>query len=95
MKTNKGSIFEGHCWPGTSAYIDFLNEGAHLFWHHLMTPDVFKGTNDLYNFWIDMNEPSVFNAKYMTLPMDSIHLTSEGIKTKHSDVHNLYGMLMH
>jgi len=33
----------------------------------------FKGSNYLYTFWNDMNEPSVFSTSSKTLPMDTIH----------------------
>ena len=59
-----------------------------------MLPEVFKGTNYLYNFWIDMNEPSVFPQPFLTMPLDSVHLTTEGGVIFHRDVHNLYGSLM-
>ena len=59
-----------------------------------MLPEMFKGTNYLYNFWIDMNEPSVFGMPYLTMPLDNVHLTTEGDVIFHRDVHNLYGSLM-
>ena len=60
VKTITGVPFEGDCWPGKSVWFDFMNGHAQAYWKHLMLPEVFKGTNYLYNFWIDMNEPSVF-----------------------------------
>ena len=61
VKTPTGNTFEGDCWPGKSVWFDFMNEHAQAYWKHLMLPEVFKGTNYLYNFWIDMNEPSIFH----------------------------------
>jgi len=42
-----------------------------------------------------MNEPSVFNNSAMTLPLNSLHHTSEGKSVMHKDVHNMYGALQH
>jgi mannosyl-oligosaccharide alpha-1,3-glucosidase len=28
VKTESGSDYEGHCWPGTSSWIDFYNKDA-------------------------------------------------------------------
>lgn len=52
-------IFEGISWPGLSVWVDFLNEGGRNYWKGLYQYDKFKGTNSLYQIWIDMNEPSV------------------------------------
>ena len=60
-----------------------------------MQPDSFVGTNSNYAFWIDMNEPAVFNVETMTLPLDSLHYTTDGKAYQHRDVHNMYGTLQH
>jgi len=60
-----------------------------------MQPDFFKSTNSNYSYWIDMNEPSVFNIPGMTLPLDALHYTSKGKAVYHRDVHNMYGLLQH
>ena len=41
-----------------------------------------------------MNEPSVFGMPYLTMPLDNVHLTTDGDVIFHRDVHNLYGSLM-
>jgi alpha-glucosidase (family GH31 glycosyl hydrolase) len=53
----------------------------------------FAGTNSNYSFWIDMNEPSVFNNPTMTLPLNDLHYTKYGKAVLHRDVHNMYGTL--
>lgn len=58
-----------------------------------MQPEQFKGTNSRYNFWIDMNEPSVFDTQTKTIPLNSLHYTSNGKAVMHRDVHNMYGTL--
>jgi alpha 1,3-glucosidase len=60
-----------------------------------MQPTFFKNTNSNYSYWIDMNEPSVFNIPGMTVPSDALHYTSEGFAIMHRDVHNMYGALQH
>jgi len=46
-----------------SSWIDFLNKDAVEYWQKLYHPKKFVGTNELYDFWIDMNEPSVFDGE--------------------------------
>ena len=95
IKGSNGHPFEGYCWPGQSNWIDFLNENAQRFWQEKMQPSFFKGTNSRYAFWIDMNEPSVFQQPNLTMPLDNLHYASNGKSYLHRDVHNLYGSLQH
>jgi len=53
----------------------------------------FTGTNWLYSFWIDMNEPSVFNIAKLAMPGDNTHIREDGSKVTHKDLHNAYGPL--
>ena len=89
------NIFEGDCWPGTSSWIDYLNENAQNFWQGLYKYENFKGTTQMYSFWNDMNEPSVFGAEQQTLPLQSKHMLVDGTIIRHRDVHNIYGSMMH
>jgi mannosyl-oligosaccharide alpha-1,3-glucosidase len=57
--------------------------------------DKFVGTTDIYYFWNDMNEPSVFDAEEQTFPKNAYHKLSDGTRVKSRDVHNAYGSLMH
>lgn len=86
--------FEGDCWPGNSVWVDFLNKEAVFFWKSLYNYDSFKGTTKLFNFWIDMNEPSVFSGDELTMTKLAVHMTSEGKTYLHRDLHNAYGTLM-
>lgn len=36
-------------------------------------PDRFTGSSHIYNFWIDMNEPSVFGSEQGTMPYQNYH----------------------
>ena len=62
-------IFMGDCWPGISSWIDYFNENAQEYWKSLYSYDKFKGTTEIYSFWNDMNEPSVFNSEEGTFPL--------------------------
>lgn len=52
------------------------------------------GSSDIYGYWIDMNEPSVFDAEEQTLPRDSIHIDAKNRSLEHRNLHNAYGLLM-
>lgn len=64
----------GDCWPGKSVWIDYLNSNASNFWKSLYQYDTFKGTSDIFNIWIDMNEPSVFSGDELTMDKDALHV---------------------
>jgi|1048.fasta_scaffold184414_1 alpha 1,3-glucosidase len=68
--------FVGKCWPNESVWVDFLNDNAADFWSTLYSFKKFKGTNKLFSYWIDMNEPSVFSGDELTMPKNTIHLTA-------------------
>ncbi|KAF4646935.1 hypothetical protein FOZ61_004907, partial [Perkinsus olseni] len=52
-------IFEADCWPGLSAWPDFISPRVRDWWGLFFKPD---GLNDNFYAWNDMNEPSVFNV---------------------------------
>jgi len=90
--------YEGWCWPGSSAWIDFFNPAAWDFWKTVFkvdSKDVPKGkwhwekSSPKLGIWNDMNEPSVFNGPEITMQKDLIH--HDG--WEHRDIHNLNGML--
>lgn len=60
-----------------------------------MQPAFFNGTTSDYAFWIDMNEPSVFGAPTLTVPLEAQHKMADGRIVLHRDVHNMYGTLQH
>ena len=47
----------------------------------------------MYSFWNDMNEPSVFSTGTGTMPMDAVHVKSDGTEVSHLELHNAYGAL--
>ena len=94
IKNPDGSIHEGHVWPGTTAYPDFLKESTRRWWGDRHKDAYFdKG---IAGIWNDMNEPSSFIANdenERTLP----HHTKQGEagqQVDHKDVHNSYGFRM-
>jgi mannosyl-oligosaccharide alpha-1,3-glucosidase len=88
------SDFEGECWPKESVWVDFLNENSQKYWQSLYSYDKFIGTNKLFGYWIDMNEPSVFSEDELTMPKKAVHLTKDNVRYDHKDLHNAYGILM-
>eukprot|EP00347_Sterkiella_histriomuscorum_P014249 403361604 len=89
-----GQTLFGDCWPGNSAWIDYFNEYAQQFWADLYSYNVFNGTNNLYQIWIDMNEPSVFGSQEGTMKKSMIHHNKDKKRFKHGEVHNVYGLMM-
>ena len=69
-------MMKGSCWPGTSVWLDYFNEGARKFWKSLYRYEFFKGTSDLFHIWIDMNEAAVFNGSEGTIAKDALHYSS-------------------
>ncbi|KAL7795387.1 glycoside hydrolase family 31 protein [Trichoderma ceciliae] len=86
-----GKIYEGHCWPGLSNWIDCFNPKAREWWKTLYKYDQFKGTMENTFIWNDMNEPSVFDGPETTMPRDNLHWDN----WEHRDVHNLNGLTYH
>eukprot|EP00834_Sanchytrium_tribonematis_P003043 NODE_108_length_18904_cov_0.654826.p1 type:complete len:686 gc:universal NODE_108_length_18904_cov_0.654826:922-2979(+) len=89
--------FTGDCWPGRSAWFDFLNTKIQDVWASLFEYSHYlKSTPSLFT-WNDMNEPSVFNNPEITMNKDNIHRIYEGNDVKevqHRQVHNIYGQMM-
>ena len=56
VKTSSGSDFEGHCWPGSSGYLDFLNPEVQAFWAQQFKFDSYIGSTASLYTWNDMNE---------------------------------------
>lgn len=83
--------FDGWCWPGSSAYLDYLNPATRDWWAQQFMLNKYKGSSkDLY-VWNDMNEPSVFNGPEITMHKDNLHYGD----VEHRDLHNLNGQLVH
>ncbi|OII77856.1 glycosyl hydrolase [Cryptosporidium andersoni] len=79
--------FIGLCWPGKVKYPDFLNPYVLDIYSKFYIHKYYsKGLN--LEFWIDMNEPSVFSSPELTLPKYSFHYKN----IEHRQVHNIYGL---
>lgn len=89
-RNKNGEIFEGHCWPGASHWVDCFNPAAIKWWIGLFKYDRFKGTLPNVFIWNDMNEPSVFNGPEMTMPKDNLHWGN----WEHRDIHNIHGITL-
>jgi len=89
VKDKNGNEFNGWCWPGNSAYADFLNPAAREWFAEQYEFDKYKGTTNDVHIWNDMNEPSVFNGPEVTMHKDSLHHGN----VEHRDMHNIYGHL--
>jgi alpha-glucosidase (family GH31 glycosyl hydrolase) len=57
-----------------------LNENAQAFWSDLYSAKNFRGTNNMWGIWNDMNEPSVFinNLEQRGMPVHNIHVDKSG-----------------
>jgi alpha 1,3-glucosidase len=91
VKNKEGNLFNGHCWPGDSMWVDCFNPATIDFWKTLFKYDYWKGTAPNTFLWNDMNEPSVFNGPEITMPKDNLHHGN----WEHRDVHNINGMTFH
>eukprot|EP00906_Rhabdomonas_costata_P014179 RCo020398 len=81
------SDFEGHCWPGSSSWLDFVNPEVRDWYATLFKYDRYKGSTPILYTWIDMNEPSVFSGTELTMDKNAEHFGG----LKHKYVHNQYG----
>lgn len=88
VKDKSANIFDGHCWPGSSNWVDTLNPAAKEWWTKLHKYDNFPGFMHNCFLWNDMNEPSVFSGPEATSPRDNIHFGN----WEHRDIHNVYGL---
>ncbi|KAF8608373.1 glycoside hydrolase family 31 protein [Ceratobasidium sp. AG-I] len=96
--------FEGWCWSGSSAWVDFFDPKSWEWWKGLYKFDkpktigdekalewTWKESSEGIHIWNDMNEPSVFNGPEITMQKDNVHYGG----WEHRDVHNINGMLYH
>lgn len=89
IKNKDGNTYEGHCWPGSVSYLDFLAPKVRDFWSDQFSLANYQGSTTNLFTWNDMNEPSVFNGPETTMQKDSKHVGD----VEHRDTHNLYGIL--
>jgi len=91
VKKQDGNEYEGHCWPGSSSWIDFLNPKAREWWAKRFDYNIYQGSTPNLFTWNDMNEPSVFSGPEITMHKDAKHYGN----LEHREIHNIYGMLQH
>ncbi len=88
-----GSVFTGIVWPGPAVFPDFTRAATRDWWGSLYSGFVRDG---VAGFWNDMNEPSVFNTRNKTMPLDVVHrIDSDNFAPRtatHAEIHNVYGM---
>ncbi len=84
-----GSVYIGPVWPGDCHFPDFTQAKTRE-WFGSHFKDLTKA--GIRGFWIDMNDPSVFNDKG-TIDDDVVH-PGEGEPRLHKEVHNEYAHLM-
>ncbi|CEP63003.1 glucan 1,3-alpha-glucosidase ROT2 LALA0_S07e00210g [Lachancea lanzarotensis] len=89
VRSDDGSSYHGHCWPGESIWIDTMSKPARDLWSTLVTKFLDKCQN--LHIWNDMNEPSIFSGPETTAPKDLIH----GGGFEERSIHNLYGLSVH
>lgn len=88
IKDASGSEFQGWCWPGNSAYLDFTREDVREWWASQFSHDAYLGSTEHLFTWNDMNEPSVFNGPEISMHKDNIHHGG----WEHRHLHNMYGV---
>lgn len=84
---SKLPAYEGHCWPGTSSYPDFLNESVRVWWAELHKVGNYPHATPFLHHWNDMNEPTVFDVEEGVVPGNVVHLNGR----THAELHNVYG----
>jgi alpha-glucosidase len=82
-----GTEYNGQVWPGWSAFPDFTDEAARIWWGDQMKAITEMGVE---GFWNDMNEPAAWGQH---LP-DLIEFSYEGEGGTHKKSRNVYGMQM-
>ncbi|CBY08906.1 unnamed protein product [Oikopleura dioica] len=88
VKKPGGAEFNGWCWPGNSAYIDFTDPRAREWWAEQFLFENYKHSSASLYTWNDMNEPSVFNGPEVSMHRDMIHHNG----WEHRAVHQMYGL---
>ncbi|KPI85947.1 putative alpha glucosidase II subunit [Leptomonas seymouri] len=92
VKNAQGTDYEGDCWPGRSSWPDFLNSRTRNWYAELFHDDRYPGGCRDIHTWVDMNEPSVFNAPKGSMPKDAMHTLDDGHTVSHGTIHNAFGL---
>lgn len=92
VKTAAGDDFVGAVWPGDCVFPDYTRPETQQWWADLYKDFMATGVDGVWN---DMNEPSVFKSKNLTMPDDNWHRGGGSLQPDvHLRYHNVYGMLM-
>jgi len=91
VKNKDKEDFVGHCWPGSSSYLDVMRDEVRAWWADQFSLKKYEGSTKYLYVWNDMNEPSVFDGPEVTMQKDLLHSGN----VEHRDVHNLYGFYYH
>ena len=90
LKNADGDEYNAKCWPGISAWPDFINPDARKWWASQFAYNKFEHSAPNLWIWNDMNEIAVFESVGMSAPKDVIHYNGH----EEREVHNVYGSLM-
>jgi alpha 1,3-glucosidase len=85
--------YEGWCWSGSASWIDNLNPAFWSWWvtQFNLAGKKLKANARNMHFWLDMNEPAIFNGPEVTAPKDVKHYGG----WEHRDIHNIYSVAYH
>lgn len=91
VKLPTGKAYVGRVWPGDTVWPDFTNAAVRHWWANMQAEFMVKSGVD--GIWNDMNEPSDFNGRNKTVPLNLVH-DNAGAPAPHLACHNIYGMQM-
>lgn len=96
MLNANGDPYTGHCWPGYSHWLDFMNPETTALLKEIYCgehdkTDDFIWTDSWVHIWNDMNEPADFKTVDKTMPKTNKHNFGDGRIFDHKEVHSLYG----
>ena len=86
IRDSQDQPLQGEVWPKPVVWPDFSRPEVQRWWGEAQQFYLRQGVAGL---WIDMNEPSAFNWKDKTLPLEA----RQGAHS-HAELHNLYGYQM-
>lgn len=97
VRNHKGEVYQDNCWPGKSAWLDFVNPEAQDYWASLYHYENYPHATRDVHAWNDMNEPAVFNSEHQgSMNPKNKHRflrNGEPRDVEHQYVHNIYGHL--
>ncbi|KAF5400528.1 Neutral alpha-glucosidase AB precursor [Paragonimus heterotremus] len=93
IKARDNTTFIGWCWPGSSAWPDFLSPVVRRWWAELYLKYEPVRANSMFS-WNDMGEPSVFSGPEITIHKASDDVIHYGGR-ENREVHNIYGLHVH